>query len=270
MIDTRGAEPIPADLAAAIDEPTRRRVRFFTSLGSTNDAALTLAQHGAPEGTVVVADMQRAGRGRLGRQWFSPPGAGLYVSVVRRPASHEWTLMTLAAGVAAARAVLAATGLPVERKWPNDVVIGRPWRKLGGVLCESLSAGGDADAVVVGIGLNVRTTTLPPELASSATSIEAELGRPVERGPLLSALLHEVDAVLGDLRAGRRGAVRDAWKKLGAAGLAGAAVRWHDEDTVLTGHARDIDEDGALIATSGARSTRIVSGEVIWERLSRG
>src|SRR6185436_9792131 len=108
---------------------------------STNDVAAHLAELGANEGTIVAADAQTAGRGRLGRSWFSPPGAGLYVSIVLRPSGdlsktgNPSALLTLASGVAIAEGVGASTGLPVEIKWPNDVMIGR--RKLAGILAEA-------------------------------------------------------------------------------------------------------------------------------------
>ena len=110
------------------------RVYWFTSVGSTNDIAASLADAGAGEGTTVVAEAQTSGRGRHGRVWHSPPGAGLYMSVILRPADAQ-PLLTLASGVAIAEAVRACTGLPAEIKWPNDVMIGK--RKLAGILAEA-------------------------------------------------------------------------------------------------------------------------------------
>src|SRR5687767_3848124 len=126
-------DPIPEDVAAEIQRASTAldafgSVRYCAEVGSTNDVALALALAGAPEGTSVLAGQQVSGRGRRGRSWFSPPGAGLYLSVVVRPpdAARAMSLVTIGAGVAVARAVRAVTGLPVELKWPNDVVIGRP------------------------------------------------------------------------------------------------------------------------------------------------
>src|SRR6185295_3237561 len=185
-------EPLPPDLARAIADAAPglgpfAHVTYLAETASTNDVALSLAATGAPEGTAVLADLQRAGRGRRGREWFSPPGAGMYLSVVVRPGSlaGRLSIVTLAAGVAAAQAVHASTSLPVELKWPNDLVIGRPWRKLGGLLCESVGAGASVDAVVVGIGINVRSASYPLELADRATAIETELGRAVDRGAVV-------------------------------------------------------------------------------------
>jgi BirA family biotin operon repressor/biotin-[acetyl-CoA-carboxylase] ligase len=269
-------EFLPPDLAAALAEASPRlgrfrRVRFRSEVESTNDLALALAGDGEPEGTVVLADLQRAGRGRRGRAWFSPPGAGLYASAILRPAAppEGLPLVTIAAGVAAARAVRSVAALPVELKWPNDVVIGRPWRKLGGVLCEAAGSGSGIDAVVVGIGINLLHAAYPGDLASRATSIETELGRSIERPPVLVALLESLSSVVEWLHGGQHEVICDAWRQFARAGLGGAAVRWHDREGDRRGRARDIDHDGALLVESESGSARLVAGEVFWDGLSR-
>jgi BirA family biotin operon repressor/biotin-[acetyl-CoA-carboxylase] ligase len=266
-------EPLPADLQAAVSlaEPRLGRfnqLRYAAETDSTNDLALSLAVAGAPEGTAVLADFQKDGRGRRGSTWHSPSGAGLYLSVVIRPAGAggAFRLLTLGVGVAVARAIHAVTALPVELKWPNDLVIGRPWRKLGGVLSE---AAGTIDAVVVGIGVNLLQAAYPPEIADRATSVEAELGRPVGRTPLVVELLAGLRTVVDTLQAGGEDAICRAWRELAGAGLSGAAVRWHDQTVERRGRARDIDTDGALLVESGGRLERLIAGEVRWEGLSR-
>ncbi len=268
--------PPPADLAAAL-EAARSRVGIFTRLrycadvGSTNDAALSLAAAGEPEGTFVLADAQRAGRGRRGHEWFSPPGAGIYLSLIVRPHGPPQVLpiLTLASGVALARAVRSVSGLPVELKWPNDVVVGRPWRKLGGVLCELSASGAGIEAIVVGMGLNVRDRAWPEALAGRASSIEGELGRSVEAVPLIVELLARMHDGLGSLRAERVDEITDAWRELGGAGLQGAPVRWSEGARPRRGRAIDIDADGALLVDIGGRTERLVAGEVTWEGMSR-
>jgi len=239
------------------------------SVSSTNDVGLKLAEQGAADGTAVLADQQLAGRGRRGRTWFSPPGAGLYLSIVARPC--DWAgglaLITLAAGVAAARGVTTATGLPVELKWPNDLVVGRPWRKVGGVLCEAVAGARGPDAVVVGIGINLSPAAYPPEIADRASSLEVELGRPVDRPVLVDAIRQELRSILARLRAGDTAWLLDEWRRLGGAGLAGAPVRWQDQKGWRTGIARDIDSDGALVVHVDGRPERVVAGEVIWDRV---
>jgi BirA family biotin operon repressor/biotin-[acetyl-CoA-carboxylase] ligase len=266
-------EPLPEDLARALSRAAPRlgafaHVRFVTETGSTNDEALTLAEAGAPDGTAVIADAQRAGRGRRGRTWFSPPGSGLYLSVVVRvgPAPITLSLVTLAAGVAAADAVTAVSGLPVELKWPNDLVVGRPWRKIGGVLCESVG-GGRVDAVVVGVGINRGAEAYPPDLRDRATSIETELGRFTDRAPLVVECLARLADRMGQVRARDDDGICREWRRLGRGGL-GQAVRWQDQGVERTGVARDIDAAGALVVDSEGRTERLVAGEVLWDRRS--
>lgn len=270
-------ERLPDDLARALESAGPRlgafsHVRYAAEVDSTNDLALTLAAAGAAEGTAVLADCQRAGRGRRGRSWFSPPGAGVYLSAVVRPpdTGAPLSLVTLAAGVAAARAIRASTGLTVELKWPNDLVVGRPWRKLGGILCEAVAGGSDITGIVVGIGVNLRHTAYPPELAGRATSIEGELGRQADRAVLVAELLAALSATIGRLWAGGAHEIRDDWRRLGRSGLGGAPVRWQDQHGDRRGFARDIDDEGALVVEIDGRVDRLVAGEVIWERLSRG
>jgi BirA family biotin operon repressor/biotin-[acetyl-CoA-carboxylase] ligase len=265
-------EPLPDDLAAALGAAATRlgpyaRMRYAAEVESTNTLALALAATGAPEGTSVVADAQTAGRGRRGRDWFSPPGAGLYLSVIVRPdvAAEIVPMITLAAGVAVAGAVQEAVGLPVELKWPNDLVIGRPWRKLGGVLSEAASSGTGVDAVVIGIGLNLLQASYPAGLAGRASSIEAELGRPIERAALAVALLERLRAVLGRMHAEGREAICREWRTFGGAGLTGATVQWDDRAGRRRGRAIDIGADGALLVECDGRVERVMAGDVVWE-----
>jgi len=248
------------------------RLRHLAEVDSTNDVAMALAASGVASGTSVLADLQHRGRGRLGREWFSPPGAGLYLSIVVRPKppAKRLAFLTLAAGVAAAEAIETTTALPIELKWPNDLVIGRPWRKLGGVLCETVGTGAQVDAVVIGIGINLRQAAYPPELAARATSIESELGRPITRGSLVIELLACVKGVVAQLDADLRPAITQEWRRFGRAGLWGATVRWHDSGAERHGSVCDIDLDGALLVDSDNGIERIVAGEVIWERLRHG
>ena len=266
----------PNELAAALADAGPRLagfadLRYYTDVPSTNDIAMRLAASGAAEGTSVVADSQRAGRGRRGRSWFSPPGAGLYLSTIVRPRGHAGALplVTLAAGVAVARAIDSATRLPVELKWPNDIVAGRPWRKLGGVLCESVGIGATVEAVVVGIGLNLQPAAYPGDIAERATSLETELGRPIDRTPLIVEVLSSLAHVTGRLWAGDLAWVCDEWRRFGRAGLGGGLVRWTDQGQDRRGIARDIDDTGALVVEAGGNRHRLVAGEVLWERLGR-
>jgi len=263
---------LPDDLAAALGPaherlgPFASRLRHVASVGSTNDIAAALAASGAAEGTAVVADQQTAGRGRRGHTWFSPPGSGLYVSVVLRPggaddAARAITLLTLTAGVAVAEGVRAASGLPAAIKWPNDLLVER--RKLAGILAEAVASPHGVQAVVLGYGINVRTSAYPPELASRATSIEAELGRPVDRGLVLAETLAALAARYADLAAGRFDAILGAWRAM-APSSRGATVEWATPDGPRRGRTDGIDDDGALLVRTDAGLERIIAGELTW------
>jgi BirA family biotin operon repressor/biotin-[acetyl-CoA-carboxylase] ligase len=231
---------------------------------------MRFAELGSVEGTVVLAEAQTAGRGRRGREWFSPAGSGLYVSVILEPSraraaspSANWIAprLTVAAGVALAEGVRASTGLPAELKWPNDLVVGR--RKLGGILTEMSTSGADRTPIVVGIGVNVRAMAYPPTLKATATSIETELGRPIERAHVLVKTLAAFAMRYDDLRSGRFDAILAAWRGF-APSLPGAAIEWDGPDGIVRGHAIDVDEDGALLARAGGTVVRLVAGEVRW------
>src|SRR5215813_3432258 len=196
------ADRLPDDFAAALAATAAERgvfgarLHYAAEVGSTND-------RGAAEGTTFVAGAQTAGRGRLGRTWFSPPGAGLYVStIVRRASLAPW--ITLAGGVAVAEGIARATALPVQIKWPNDVVaVGgggfRARRKIAGILAEASSSADGLQHIVVGMGINLKAAAFPPELADRAGAIETELGRAVDPGAVLAQVLVALNLTLGEL-----------------------------------------------------------------------
>jgi BirA family biotin operon repressor/biotin-[acetyl-CoA-carboxylase] ligase len=259
-----GSDPasLPEELAGALLLARERlgtfahRVLWYPEVGSTNDIAIALAERGAAEGVVVIADRQTAGRGRLGRSWASPSGAGVYMSLVLRPSSAVATLLTLAAGVALADGIGAATGLLVHLKWPNDVHVGG--RKLAGILAE-----GAASHVVLGIGINIQRAAYPPDVAVRATSIETELGRPVDRGLVLAECLAAIASRYRELQRGRRHDLVEAWRRH-AAPVLGRRVEFESSGGRQTGVAEDIEVDGALFVNMGAGRLTIRSGEVKW------
>ncbi|MBZ5558398.1 MAG: biotin--[acetyl-CoA-carboxylase] ligase [Acidobacteriia bacterium] len=269
---------LPVEFADAIARARPRLGRlgstilFHASIGSTNDAAASraaarsperLALQPSPEGLVVFADEQTAGRGRRGHTWFSPPGSGLYVSVVLAPGrarvdpERATRLLTLAVGVALADAVEAAAGLRVDLKWPNDLYVAR--RKLAGILAEAAG-----DAVVVGYGVNVTAASFPPDLRDRATSLESELGRACDRAVLFAETLAALDARYADLLEGRFDAILDAWRRR-APSAHGGRVRWTTPDGEASGVTAGIDDEGALLVRVGERIERIVAGELRWD-----
>jgi BirA family biotin operon repressor/biotin-[acetyl-CoA-carboxylase] ligase len=268
------ADAWPPDVAehAGVLNARPAPLYFYDHVGSTNDLALALAAAGTPHGTAVLADLQESGRGRRGRAWWSPPGAGMYLSVVIRTEALDGhvPLLTLTAGVALASAVRECSGLPVELKWPNDLVIGRPWRKLAGILCEA-SGTASPGAVVVGMGLNLLRSAYPDEIADRATSVAEECDRLIGRGAIVAATLQALDREVSRLGTGASAAVLDDWRSLAHAGLDRAPVRWRDNDGEHRGMAVGLAGDGALLVrpAGGTMETRLVSGEVIWEMLTR-
>jgi BirA family biotin operon repressor/biotin-[acetyl-CoA-carboxylase] ligase len=247
-----------------------RRYEWLETTDSTNRVATEHARAGAPHGTTVVAEGQTAGRGRLGRSFFSPPHLNLYTSIVLRPALDTARAPTviLAAAVAVAEAVEAELDDPgtVEIKWPNDVLLGG--RKTSGILMEMGAEATRVRFLVLGIGvnLNVAPTAFPPGFRALATSVSAQRGRPVDRAAFAARLYDTLEAVL-DLHAaagfeavrprfearfrmrGRRVKVLDA--------VAGGAA------PALEGLAVGIDADGALeVERDDGRRERVVAGDV--------
>ena len=166
-----------------------RNLRCYDEVDSTNLEMIRLAKEGAPHGTLVVADSQSAGKGRLGRKWVSPKGTGIWMSILLRPdiAPQSASMLTLVAALAVVKGIDCETGLPVQIKWPNDVVLGG--RKLCGILTEMSTEAGAIRYVVPGIGVNVNMTEFPPEVSETATSLRLELGREIEREPLIARMM---------------------------------------------------------------------------------
>jgi BirA family biotin operon repressor/biotin-[acetyl-CoA-carboxylase] ligase len=265
-----------------------RELVCLSLTGSTNDVAKRLAVQGVPEGTVVLADEQTAGRGRMRRRWLAPPGTCLLCSILFRPDLFptQAQRLTMLCSLAVADAVEQVAELPVALKWPNDLVVksqipdskSQGWRKLAGVLAETGVMGGQVKSqspkpkaqnwwlefVVVGIGLNVNVgPEVLPRLAPDATSILAETGREVDRAVLLAALLAGVEARYARLRAGE--SPRAEW----AARLAtlGQSVSVTTSEGTLTGVAEAVDEDGALLLrTPEGVLHRLLAGDVTLSR----
>jgi len=256
----------PDDVAEAVARTGARlglfqqNISWYEHVASTNDVAASLAENGAAEGAVVAANAQSSGRGRLGRRWQSPPGAGLYVSLLLRPPRAVLPLVTIAAGVAIAEGIEAASGLSPCVKWPNDVHAGP--RKLAGILAEAGSSAA-GDHVILGFGINLRPAALSPDVAVRATSIEGELGRRVDRGLVLVECLAAMANRYGALRHGRAADVVTAWRARAAPHL-GRAVEWDHEQVRRHGIAHDIDADGALLVREADQIVRVISGEVRW------
>lgn len=224
-----------------------RKLHYFVELGSTNTHARELAEAGAAEGEIVIAEAQNQGRGRLGRRWESPPFANLYFSIILRPrlAPAHAPQITLMAAVALAEAVHSLIDDPPTIKWPNDILF--EGRKLAGVLAEAACDSEQVNHVILGIGINLnyRVDAMPAEIRRRATSI-AELTRTeVNRETVLVRLIHSLDRCYGELDETGFEMLRRRWDRY--FGLRGERVRIEHLDEILTGRARGVAEDGALI-----------------------
>lgn len=235
-----------------------RRVYHFDETPSTNDVAKNLARSGAPHGTVVVAERQTGGRGRLGRAWQSPEG-GIWMSIVLRPKIEPRMAagLTLALGYAVARAVSLACGLSAKLKWPNDVFI--HGKKAVGVLTEISAEMDSVNYVVAGIGINANVDVSGYEF--TATSLSAELGRRIDRAALARAVLKEVeDAHEVFVSKGLVAMISDITRM---SCTVGSRVEVKTPEGVRSGLAVGIDEDGALLVKEdGGEVRRFLSGDV--------
>lgn len=237
--------------------------RYYDEIESTNTEARNLAADGAPEGTVVVAEHQSAGRGRLGRQWTSPAGKGLLFSVVLRPRvpMTEAHLLTLVAATAAAEGIEGQTKVPVQIKWPNDLIVNG--RKVGGILLEVSGEYDQVRWVVVGVGINVNTefAELPVALRRSAISLKAAVGKPVDRSVLLARILlslekYYLDAVANGFERPLRGFRERDY-------LLHRSVSVQTREGPVIGEAAGIDDRGALLVELPHRHVRrFYAGEV--------
>lgn len=257
-------------------------VRRVAETGSTNRDLLDEAARGGKDGTVLVADHQTAGRGRMDRTWSAPAGASLLVSVLLRPTldAEDLFLLTLACGVAAVDAVAEVAGVRVGLKWPNDLVAVADGaaadsaatdvdRKVAGILAESVVVDGRVDAVVVGMGLNVDwPTPLPAELADIATAVNLLAGRPVDRDAVLAAWLDHYADELDRLDAGGRGALLDRARSLSA--TVGRTVAVELPDRSFVGRALAITDDGHLVVrpVEGGAAVEVTMGDVVHARLA--
>jgi BirA family biotin operon repressor/biotin-[acetyl-CoA-carboxylase] ligase len=256
---------------------TRFTVRWVPETGSTNADLLAAARAGEREGSVLVADHQTAGRGRLDRRWEAPAGAGLLFSVLLRPAcsAEDLHLVTNALGLATAEAIEANWGVPAGLKWPNDLVArlggseGDDERKLAGILAESVVEVGTVAAVVVGMGINVAwgdAGGLPEEIRSIGVALD-QLGAHVERRPLLDAVLQRFDHRYGQVadRAERDHLLADYRARCVTLDR---LVRVERADGDLTGRAVDIGPGGELVVDpgDGRAPVTVAVGDVIHVR----
>lgn len=243
-----------------------RRIEFHEEVGSTNTEAMRLALEGAPEGTVVLADAQSEGRGRLDRTWESPPSGNLYLSVVLRPdiPAAQASLIPLTAGVAAADTLSRYCPGRVRLKWPNDVLIGG--KKICGILTEMRTRGDRVHFLVVGIGvnLNMRPLDLPRELRETATSLRIETGGEIDRLDFAVRLFESLERWYRVFLGGGA-AIREHW--LQCADLVGKRVEVVHGKTTERGTVVGLDPAGALLLEGETGVRQVLAGDIYIERL---
>lgn len=238
----------------------RKCIYHHEKASSTNDLAYTLAEDNAPEGTVVIAETQTKGRGRMARQWVSPRGGGIYMSIVLRPEAEadEIPAITLIAASAIARSLKKVCNIKIGVKWPNDILLKD--KKLCGILTEIKAQPDSVDFLVLGIGMNVNTAAdkLPP----GATSLKEHTGDHVDRGRLVRQILKDLEDVYSVFGRGGFRALRQECKELSS--ILGKRVNVEEHKRRITGTAKDIDEKGALIVhCDNGCDKRVFSGDVL-------
>jgi len=231
-----------------------RPTLYYPSVTSTMDVARKAVAGGASEGTVILADEQTAGRGRLGREWVSPPDSSLMLSIILYPKLEQLPRLTLVACLAIARSIEEVALLETSIKWPNDIQIGG--RKVSGVLLESKVNGEKVSYAIVGLAINVNLDTRAiPEIAYIATSLKNEMGVPVSRLEMLAALLSEFEKVYKDMRDGEP--VELEWKR--RLNTLGKNVTVRCGDVVHKGIAEDVDKDGNLLLRLPNKRLEVIS-----------
>lgn len=242
--DALNTASIQADLTT---EALGHSIHILTETASTNSLGMTLAASGAPHGTIILAEHQTAGKGRLGRSWVSPPNKNIYCSIIlRNPRLQQYlTWIPLATGLALSEGIQKTLGIAPSLKWPNDLLIGN--KKLAGILCESSSRGQSGGVFIVGFGVNVNADRedFPAELQATSTSIFQESGHQSNRNILLTSIFNHLEKWYDHLASDNIGAVQSAYTA--ACSTLGIDVRCTlNESREVHGRATAIGMDGSL------------------------
>lgn len=254
----------PEEIASGIDSVIGSNIVCLHETQSTNMEAFRLAVEGSPHGTVVLAEMQHNGKGRMGRRWESPAGVNIYCSVILRPdiMPHEAPQLTFLSSVAVARAIRITTKLDPQIKWPNDLLLSN--KKVAGLLNEMSAETDKINFVILGIGVNLNMTEqqFPADLRHPATSLLIERGTRLNRSNFAAVMLKELDRLYCDFLSGGFGPVRKEWQQFCNANNRQVTVSDSDEE-VVTGMFAGIDGDGALLVRrTDNEVVRILCGDV--------
>lgn len=252
---------LPQEITFGLETKTLgHKVHYFDSIGSTMNAAVEAGIAGEPEGTIVIAEGQTKGRGRLGREWASPKHKGIYMSLILRPKlmPQETPCLTLLAGVAVCEAIKEFCGIDASIKWPNDIMIGE--KKLGGILTELNAETDMVRFIVIGMGINVNSDRahLPPH----ATSLKEEKKEAVSRVVLLRSILKHFEVNYSEFKKHGFRAIIEKWRALSC--TLGCRVKVTCQKEHLEGEAVDIDIDGGLMVRKDSGFIeKIVAGDVV-------
>jgi BirA family biotin operon repressor/biotin-[acetyl-CoA-carboxylase] ligase len=239
-----------------------KKIYHFFKVDSTNRVALELAQAGEAEGAVILSEEQTAGRGRAGRSWHSEKASGIYVTLILRPrlAPVQAPLLTMMAGLSARSAVQAVSGLEVDLKWPNDLLVNG--KKVGGILTEMLAEPNQVRYVIVGIGLNVNQEKFPAELANVATSLRVSSGKPQSRLELLTLLLREFETDYNRFMREGSASIIERFEALSSYAR-GKRVRVASGDDVFVGMTAGLGPEGLLkVRREDGQVVTVIAGDV--------
>lgn len=237
-----------------------RRIYSYKEVGSTNDVANDLAASGEKEGAVVIAEYQTKGRGRLGRKWVSPKTKGAYLSVILRPdiLPKDISIITLFSSLAAAKTIREAVGLPALIRWPNDILVNN--EKVCGILTELNGETDKVNFVILGIGVNINTKK--EMLPEGATSLSAAKGKEIARVDFVRKLLKNLDRYYKLFNNGKMEKIVKQYKEVSAILDRRVQINYHNK--FISGHAVDIDSEGALILRlDSGFNERVLAGDVI-------
>jgi BirA family biotin operon repressor/biotin-[acetyl-CoA-carboxylase] ligase len=237
-----------------------RKLFVYGSIDSTNACAKKLANAGTPEGTVVIADYQSAGRGRMGRTWQGEAGNSLLFSAIIRPTldTNKIGLLPLFAAAGVALTIEAVTDMHCECKWPNDILLNG--RKCGGILMESTFQQNTLNYVIIGIGLNVNQKSFGEELDSKATSLSRECGKEFDRRDFFQRLMASLESLYTDVKIGNFDTTLRLWKS--HAVIFGKQISLTQAGKEIDGCAIALTDDGGLIVETAAGQQVFYAGDV--------
>ena len=237
-----------------------KTIFHFESLPSTNTYAKSLTSNGVEEGTIVIADQQTAGHGRLGRHWHAEPGKNLTFSLIIRPdlPPGQIGLVSLYTSIAVTQALTLLTPLHIKCKWPNDVIVNS--KKCCGILSEATFTNGTISYITIGIGINVNQHIFPPDIATSATSLFLETGKHFDRISVLCKVLEEMESLYPLLTSGRAADIIKKWQ--GHTAMLGTRVSINQNGNSIQGTAVRLAEDGGLVVVTDHGEVKILAGDV--------